>query len=303
MHYDQDAVIDTKFRRDVRGRLVAGSAIARLDAKTKAAFGFAQGAKSLERQLSGAEAGAFLIARDISGDPGFQASRGASMAVRRDLGFAGLTVATEQGKVWQKVRTSAAGAPYRWTSVALDRRFGDRSWASVGLSRLQEKDTLLGGQLGTVFGGRGSSSMFLDLDARRELGAGWSATLSGRRGWTDFAGGKFQSGAYAFDLAKLGVMGARDRLGLRLSQPLRIERGGIAMLLPTAYDYATLSETNTVSRLSFTPSGREVDAELSYSTLLGKGWLGTNLFMRRQPGHIATADADIGAAIRYSLDF
>ena len=286
-----------------RSRLVAGSAIARLDAKTKAAFGFAQGAKALERQLTGAEAGAFLIARDISGDPGFQANRGASMAIRRDLGFAGLTVASEQGKVWQEVRTSVSGAPYRWTSVALDRRFGDRSWASVGLSRLEENDTLLGGRLGGVYGVGGSSSMFLDLEARRELGAGWLATLSGRRGWTDFAGGRFQSGAYAFDLAKLGVMGSGDRLGLRVSQPLRIERGGIAMLLPTAYDYATLSETNTVSRLSFTPSGREVDAEVSYSTMLGKGWLGTNLFMRRQPGHVAGADADVGAAIRYSLDF
>ena len=286
-----------------RSRLVAGSAIARLDRKTKAAFGFAQGAKSLERQLTGAEAGAFLIARDISGDPGFQASRGASMALRRDLGFAGLTVATEQGKVWLEVRTSAAGAPYRWSSVTLDRSFGSRTWVSAGVSRLQEHETLLGGQLGSVYGGTGSASLFLDLEARRELGRGWSATASGRRGWTGFAGGKFQSGAYAFDLAKLGVMRADDRIGLRLSQPLRIERGGIAMMLPTAYDYATLSETSTVSRLSFTPSGREVDAELSYSTLLGKGWLGTNLFMRRQPGHVATANADVGAAIRYSLDF
>ena len=82
-----------------------------------------------------------------------------------------------------------------------------------------------------------------------------------------------------------------------------IEQGGLSMMLPTAYDYKTTSETNTLSRLSFTPSGRELDAELSYSTLLGDGWLGTNLFVRRQPGHIASADADAGAAIRYSLDF
>ena len=101
----------------------------------------------------------------------------------------------------------------------------------------------------------------------------------------------------------LGFIKGSDRLGLRLSQPLRIERGGIAMMLPTSYDYATETETNSLSRLSFTPSGRELDAELSYSTLLGDGWLGTNLFIRRQPGHIASADADMGAAIRYSLDF
>lgn len=215
-----------------RSRLVAGSAIARLDSKTKAAFGFSQGAKALERQLTGAESGAFLIARDISADPGFQARRGSSMAIRRDLGFAGVTVAAEQGRVWQEIRTSATDAPYRWTSLTLDRDFGGRTWLSLGLSRLEEKRTLLGGRLGSVFGDRGSTSLFLDLEARRDIGSGWSATLSGRRGWTDFAGGRFQSGAYAFDLAKLGILSASDRAGLRLSQPLRIEKGGIAMLLP-----------------------------------------------------------------------
>ena len=31
-------------------------------------------------------------------------------------------------------------------------------------------------------------------------------------------------------------------------------------------------------------SGREIDAELSYGTPLARGWLGGNLFARRQPG-------------------
>jgi hypothetical protein len=286
-----------------RSRLVAGSAIARLDSKTRAAFGFSQGAKSIERQLTGAESGAFLIARDISGDPGFQARRGASMAIRRDLGFAGLTLATEQGRVWQEVETRGADAPYRWSSLTLDRRLGASNWVSAGLSRLEEKRTLLGGYLGDVYGRAGSTSLFLDVEARRELGSGWSASLSGRHGWTDFAGGRFASRAYAFDLAKSGILNGSDRFGLRLAQPLRIESGGIAMMLPTAFDYSTMSETSSLSRLSFTPSGREIDAEASYSTLLGSGWIGGNLFIRRQPGHIASADADMGAAIRYSLDF
>jgi hypothetical protein len=286
-----------------QSRLVAGSALARIDSRTKAAFGIAQGAKAIERQLTGAQAGAFLIARDTSGDPGFQARRGTSMAVRRDMGFAGVTLSAEEGRVWQNIETTASDSPYRWMGMTLDRSMGRNSWVSVGISRLDEKRTLLGGRLGSLFGDSGSSSLFFDLEARRELGAGWSATVAGRRGWTDFAGGRFQSAAYSFDLAKLGVLNGRDRLGVRLSQPLRIEKGGIAMILPTSYDYATESETNSMSRLSFTPSGRELDAEFSYSTLLGEGWLGANLFMRRQPGHIATADADMGAAIRYSLDF
>ena len=53
------------------------------------------------------------------------------------------------------------------------------------------------------------------------------------------------------------------------------------------------------------PSGREIDTELSYSTNLldGNAWLGGNVFLRKDPGHIADANADLGAAVRFSLDF
>ena len=286
-----------------RSRLVAGSALARIDGKTRAGFGIGQGTKAIERQVTGAESGAFLIARDISGDPGFETRRGTSMALRRNLGFAGLTIASEQGKVWRNVKFDAAEQSYRWTGITLDSRFGRDTWGSVGLSRLEEDDTLLGGRLGSLYGSTGSSSLFLDLEARRNLGNGWSATVMGRRGWTEFGSGKFQTGAYSFDLAKFGLLRDRDRFGLRIAQPLRVESGGMSLLLPTGYDYRTESATSSREFLSFRPSGREIDAEVSYATGLGQGWLGANIFARRQPGHIASADPDMGAAIRYSLGF
>ncbi|HEY6661738.1 MAG TPA: hypothetical protein VIZ66_02340, partial [Sphingomicrobium sp.] len=287
-----------------QARLVAGSAIARLDRKTAVAFGFAEGAKAMERKLSGAQAGAFLIAKDISGDPGFAARRNGSVAFRHEFGGTGVTFSGETGDVWQETRTSATGSPYRYTSVAVDRHFGS-NWMSAGISRLEEKQTLLGGRMSNVLGGGGSNSTFLDLEARRDFGGGWSAGLNARRGWTDFTAGKFQTGAYGVDVAKLGVLGADDRLGLRLSQPLRVEHGGFAMLLPTAYDYSTLTATSSLSRFSLTPSGRELDAELSYGSSLldGNGWVGGNLFYRRDPGHIADSKDDVGAAIRFTLGF
>ncbi|MBA2466145.1 MAG: S8 family serine peptidase, partial [Sphingomonas sp.] len=287
-----------------QSRLIAGSAVARIDGKTAAAFGFSEGAKAMERRLSGARSGAFLIAKDISAEPGFAARRNGSLALRRDLGPVGVTLSGETGSVWQEVETSATGSPYRWASVSLDRAFG-KTWLSAGISRLDEKRTLLGGRMSDALGGGGADSLFLDVEARRALGMGWSASLTGRRGWTSFAGGKFQTGAYGFDLARLGLLGSSDRLGLRLSQPLRIEGGGFAMMLPTAYDYATRSVTSSLSRLSLSPSGRELDAELSYgSSLFGDaGWIGGNLFMRRQPGHIADAKDDYGAAIRFTLGY
>ena len=224
--------------------------------------------------------------------------------MRHQFGRAGVTLSGETGNVWQEIQTSATGSPYRWTSVALDRRFGS-NWLSAGVSRLEEKHTLLGGRMGPALGGGGSTSLFLDVEARRELGSGWSLSADARRGWTTFGAGSFRTGAYGFDLSKLGVAGSSDRLAFRLSQPLRVEGGGFAMLLPSSYDYTTGLATNSLQRMSLTPTGRELDGELSYGTGLfdGRGWIGANLFYRRQPGHIASADDDKGAAIRFSLGF
>jgi hypothetical protein len=283
-----------------RARLIAGSAVARIDRRTAAAFGFAEGSKAMERRLSGSSSAAFMIARDADNDTGFTARRGASMAVRHQLGSIGVSASAESGNVWQDLATRAAGSPYRLTSIGLDRSFGS-TWLSASMSRLVERDTLLGGRMGAALGGGGSSTMFVDLEARRGLGNGWNASLAGRRGWTSFGAGRFQSDAYAFDLTKDGLFGG-DRFGLRVAQPLRIASGGFATMLPTAYNYATLSTTNTLERFSLSPSGRELDGELSYGRgVLGSGWLGGNLFLRHQPGHIASAPNDVGAAVRLSL--
>ncbi len=59
----------------------------------------------------------------------------------------------------------------------------------------------------------------------------------------------------------------------------------------------------TLSQFSLSPSGREIDTELSYSRPFAGGWIGSNLYLRRQPGHIANAGNDVGAAVRYSLEF
>ncbi|MCY7397263.1 MAG: S8 family serine peptidase, partial [Sphingomonas bacterium] len=286
-----------------QSRLVAGNAIARLDARTRLAFGIAEAAKSLERDLSGAAAGAFLVARDTSGEPGFAAKRGSSVALRRELGrSAGLTLSAENGEVSLNRRVGQLDMPYRLATASFDKRIGS-TWLSLGMTRLDEQRSLLGGRMSDTLGGGGSSSWFVDGEARRAFGNGFSAALSARRGWTSFGAGKFATSAYAFDLAKLGLFGDGDRLGLRVSQPIRIESGGLATVLATGYDYATGLTTSGLQRLSLSPSGREIDAELSYGTRLGSGWIGGNLYARRNPGHIVGAAPDVGAAIRTSFAF
>lgn len=285
-----------------KARLVAASAIARLDSRTKLAFGFAGSAKDLERRLANAETGAFLVARDSS-EPGFTANRDGSLALRRNLGPVGVTLSGETGQVWRENRLRAEDLPYNSVSIAFDKDFGG-TWLMAGISRLDEKRTVLGGRLGTAFGGSGgAATTFLDAELRRELGGDVTAILSARRGWTTFGGGAFETSAYSFDLSKRGIARFGDRLGLRISQPLRVEQGGFALTLPTAYDYATASATTSTSRMSLTPSGRELDAELSYGAPLLGGWFGGNAFVRRNPGHVAGSQNDYGAALRLGFDF
>jgi hypothetical protein len=257
----------------------------------------------MERRLSGVSAGAFLVARDVASNPGFDADRGTSLALRRDLGKAALTISGESGEVTGEQRTLAYGSPYRWTAFSLDRSFG-KQWLSLGLGRLEEQRSLLGGRMDGLLGGGGAGTTFLDLEARRDLGAGWSAGVTARRGWTSFAGGRFTTGAYAMDVAASDLLADGDRFGLRLSQPLRIDGGGFAMSLPTSFDYAGMTPGYSIVRSSMVPRGRELDAELSYGRRwLANGWIGGNLFYRRQPGHVQAAAPDAGAAIRFSIGF
>jgi hypothetical protein len=290
-----------------QSRLIAGSVVARIDRRTAMALGFKEGARAMARRLSDVGQGNFMIAKDVAADHGFTADRGTGLAVRRNFGATGMTLSAETGEVWQgaRPRLGSADAPYRWSAVSLDQRFG-KTWLSGSLGRLDEERTVLGGDfVSALGGGQGARTSFVDVEARRDLGGGFSAGLTARRGWTSFAGGSFRSGAYGADLAKAGSLVDGDRLGLRVSQPLRIESGGLQLLLPTGYNYATLSPTMTMTDYALNPKGRELDAELSYTRGLwdGAGWLGGNLFARRQPGHFAAADTDLGAAVRFTLGF
>lgn len=154
-----------------------------------------------------------------------------------------------------------------------------------------------------ALGSGGSSTTFFDAGIWHDFGSGVEGRAAVRRGWTVFAGGSFTSGAYAAELMKTGLLGTQDQVGVRVSQPLRIDGGGFSLMLPTAYDYETGQATSLLSRFPLTPSGRELDIEANYRTPLwgGAGWLSANAYLRRQPGHVADAQTDVGAALRFTL--
>lgn len=175
---------------------------------------------------------------------------------------------------------------------------------SFSAGRMREDSTVLGGRFDVSLGAPGATSWFVDGAAAVTLGQGWQGTARYRRGWTGFGSdkvGQLSTDAFAFDLSKAGLFRIGDRLGFRVSQPLRVRSGGLGVMLPVAYDYATLGTEYALTEINLAPEGQEVDLETFYSQLRADGW-GANAFLRRQPGHIRAADDDIGVAIQFALE-
>jgi hypothetical protein len=293
-----------------KAKAIAGLAVSRITPKMAVALGFAESGDTLKKRLAGREANAFLVARDPMERTGFYGSGRTSFGVRQGIGSFGLTVTSEQGKVYDpNLRAGMEEPRYTMGSASLDRKFG-LATLSIGASRLSEQSTLLGARFSPAFTTGGATSHFLDASAAFDLGKGWGAFASYRRGWTEMPGagtlvssGKLSTDAFAFDLSKTNAFFGGDKLAFRFMQPLRVRSGGFAMLVPTSYDYASHEVGFTDSLFSLAPKGRELDFEAAYGVGLWGGSLSANAFLRKDPGNIAAAGDDVGAAVRFSLGF
>jgi subtilisin family serine protease len=292
-------------------RMVAASVVGRLGAR--ASFGFATrgDAAGLTAQLAGERRPAFLVAQ---GDgPGFDRAPRAAAALRQIIGPIGLTAAVESGDVLAHRDPLLAGltgwrrAGYDRADMVADARTGGL-WGSLGVTRLGERDTVLGAQFDPSLGALHATSWFAEARARLDLAGGWTVGGAARRGSTRAEGGlgatgRIATGSFALDLGKAGLFGT-DNAGLRLAQPLRVARGGIDLMLPTLWDYAARRVAVwTAQRYDLTPQGRELDAEARYGRMFAGGWIEGNLFWRRDPGNVAALPDDTGLALRFTRGF
>lgn len=169
---------------------------------------------------------------------------------------------------------------------------------------------MLGGQF--AFGRAGATSYFADIGASYEIGGGWNAAASYRRGWTNLPGGtglvqggRLVTDAFSADLFRRNAFAPGDRLAFRVMQPLRVASGGYDLNVPVSYNYGDGSVGFERRLFNLAPSGREIDFEAAYGLpiLGGAGDIGANAFLRRQPGHIQAMRDDVGAALRFTLGF
>lgn len=262
--------------------------------------------------VDGGGEGGFLAARRAQDSFGFAAAPELAAAITRSLGrgwhvgFVG-----EEGLLDEREKNPprAGDAPdqnrYSLFSAALGWIGGPVSLTLSG-KMLKESSTVLGAQFAPFFGVTGGSTVFADAGARIALPARWTFGLSVRRGWTWASGGgsaDLRTLAWSAGMARDGLIGRRDRLELRIAQPLRVTGGGIDALLPVEHDYTSGSDVWRVTRIDLSPRGREIDAEIGYSAPLAGGRLSLNSYWRRQPGNNAWASDDIGSALRFSVGY
>ncbi|MBT2186429.1 S8 family peptidase [Sphingobium nicotianae] len=300
-----------------QARLLGGTIMARLSPAASVMLGLRTGLASMEHRFSDRPAPSFIMARH-----GFDAGQSdmraiSALALSQSLAPGlDLTTGFESGDMTGFTRRTATpdglpnrAAPYHAISMTLGlerRAFG----LTAGLTLLDEPASALGARFSPTLGAQSARSLFARLGATIEPGAGITLTANWQRGWTRAAaggalrhGGSLASQSWSADLARPGVFVPGDLVGLRISQPLRVTASRFDLTLPDAWDWESGIATDHIVPLDLTPSGRQRDYELSYGRGIGPGWLGANLFLRKQSGNIADMPDDLGMALRWSIGF
>ena len=298
-------------------RVLAVRVVSRVSPDLKLGFAYAQGTDGLVAQLQGHSQPAFLVTRSPLDDMGFDQSAASSLVLRRQMGRLGMSFSAQNGSAIAAAPLYAISAidqrrqreQVQRFGLSLDRKFGAVETA-LGASWLAEDRTMLGARLSDWLGTRGADTLFLDASASWKIGSGWrlgGAMRSGltmpRAGGTVASGGRLFSAAWALDASKDGIFTEADSLALRVSQPLRVESGGLRFNLPVAYSYDTLTATEGLRTLSLSPKGRELASELVWRGPLWEGAGMVSLFYRKDPGHFANLPHEQGVAVSWVKQF
>lgn len=186
----------------------------------------------------------------------------------------------------------------RATAAQVTRRIGEAYRVGIQFGILEED----GSVLETV--GRGAfdavnsaTTRFIALTAAAEFN-NWTFMIQGSQGTTAISEreglllhsfGSLRTSAYraaAYWRAPL----PGHVLGFSVAQPLRVESGGALVKVPTGRDLTTEAFSFTSQAVNFSPSGREVNFELSHAfySVWGRS-LQTSLIYQMDPNHSKTA--------------
>lgn len=200
------------------------------------------------------------------------------------------------------------------TQADLRHSFANESKIGLSFSFTGEGSGFLGSEIGGAFADQAeTNSQFLTLSGSTPLTASIDLLGSASMGRSDLSGvnggivdniDNVMTSAFMVGVAKNGLFDDKDKLGLMVSQPLRVESGGKASFdVPTSVNADGSIET-TRTEASLAPSGREMNLQLAYSRKLSDSMdVTTYTLMRDEPGHNAKADRDYGVGMRFKVSF
>ncbi|MBY6217903.1 S8 family peptidase [Qipengyuania aquimaris] len=299
-------------------RVSAGRILTEITPGVRIGFSFNEGANRLQMQASGSPEPNFLMSRSARTVGVIGAQNSGAAAVGFDLGNeVEISFGFEAGDVLVpghdrlRVSPSSANLEAKYTQAIARVGYASVGWkGSVGFGWIDEQNSILGGWFGGAIGGAGANTMLVDASVSHELPSDWRIGVAAIAGATraDRSGlisdnSLLTSASWSVDLMKGDVFASRDSLGIQVSQPLRVEEGGINLRLPVSYDYSSESASFASRFISLEPSSREIVSELRWSGPLGQGWGGATLFFRRHPDHLESQSSDFGAAASYRATF
>lgn len=291
-----------------RARVLASSLVTRLAPSLDLALGWNVAGNRMAAQLQRRIEPSFLVA-GMGTSLGERPTIG--LAARYRLGGLGVTVSAERAElpVAATVRNLRTDRLTRFGLVIDGKRRGELDWW-MGLGLMREERSVLGARFADVLGGGGATTAMFEPGIMWHVSPRWRLTGTANIGRTWIDGGEIAdarsglvSSSWSVDIARDGALLADDRLALRISQPLRVESGGLSLNLPVSWSYETMTAGFRHVPLSLAPKGREIAAEAAWSAPVGAGLVSTSLFWRRQPGHFVDAPNDAGLALRWSSGF
>lgn len=200
------------------------------------------------------------------------------------------------------------------TKADLNHAFAGGAKIGFSASFTNESDGFLGSDASGAFAGKNeTNSQFFTLSGSLPLASSLDAFGSATMGISDLSdvNGSLLSGldrtisdAFALGVVKSKLFDDKDKIGIMVSQPLRVEAGGSASLsVPTAVN-ADGTILRTTDQVSLTPSGRELNVQIAYSRALASNInLSNYALARSEPGHDADAKPDFGIGTRLSINF
>ena len=238
------------------------------------------------------------------------ARNGASIGYATNAGRGPLRVAAFHGSAQYGERRDADTGVA--TGLLTEYRFGGSGSSGLALQAgwLNEAERLAGSRPGGAFGELGADTAIAGLSAHREVGDGWSLLASAHAGMSRAEVRRhgmlrdpsaLWTGSFSFGLLGKEIGIARDRLAVRLSQPLRVEAGHAEFRWVSGRTPDGRVAVDR-ARVDLEPSGRQLDLEVTYARRWAGGKAYLAAIVSQDTGHVR-GERQATLLMRYSRGF